>query len=198
MMAHQEKPDEHKLEEMILFFSNMCERDESFGSVRLNKLLFNADFRAYQMFGKSLSGLEYFALPEGPAPRIMKQVMTRMVRQKSLAIRVQDYYGNIQKKPVALRQPNLTGFSVLQMNLMYELLNHYWGRTGRSVSDESHGFAGWSASNEKERIPYEVALVGKRDPTLDEIGRGLELEAMAQECLAHNATRKAQRDSRRA
>jgi hypothetical protein len=32
MMAHQEKPDEHKLEEMILFFSNMCDSISSFST----------------------------------------------------------------------------------------------------------------------------------------------------------------------
>jgi len=198
MREHKQVSNERKLEEMILFFSKMCEMDELFGSIRLNKLLFDADFSSYLVFGKSISGVEYFALPQGPAPRIMKRVMTRMQTKGDLAIREKDSYGNLQKKPFALRQPDPNVFTVAESNLMYELLNQHWGKTGKRVSDESHEFLGWSASNLKETIPYAVSLVSEREPTLDEIGRGLELATMAKECLARNATRKTQAAHRRA
>jgi len=64
------------------------------------------------------------------------------------------------------------------------------------MSNESHEFLGWSLANLEETIPYSVALVGDREPTLDEIRRGSGLESLALECLAQNAVRKNANDNR--
>lgn len=190
-MPHKHVLNERKLREMILYFANMSFKDDSFASTRLNKLLFNADFRAYQAFGKSISGATYKALKFGPAPAHMDGIVERMRRDRLLAIRQVDYHGKPQRKPIALRSPELDKlFSVDEKNLMFDVLNEYWSRSAVSVSDESHEFLGWLAANEGEEIPYSVALVDTREPSLDEIRRGLKLETMALECLAANATRK--------
>jgi hypothetical protein len=198
-MPNKHALNERKLREMILYFANMSFRDDSFGATRLNKLLFNADFRAYQLWGKSISGATYKALKFGPAPANMDMVVSHMKRDGELAIRQVDYHGKPQKKPIPLRSQEFDdSFSVEEKNLMFEVLNQYWSRSATSVSEESHEFLGWLAANEGEEIPYAVSLIDTREPSLDEIKRGLELETMALECLAANATRKAPRDNRRA
>jgi hypothetical protein len=41
-------PDDEKLRELILYVSTLSKDDDNFGATKLNKLLFYADFLAYQ------------------------------------------------------------------------------------------------------------------------------------------------------
>ncbi len=192
----KQSANESKLKEMILYFSNLSEVDESFGSIKLNKLLFYADFTAYLRWGKSISGVRYFALEHGPAPQPMKRILKALESQKALILKDTDYYGSTQKKPIALSQPKLKCFNVEEVNLMHNLLNEHWGKNAKSISYESHGFLGWSALWLGEEIPYSVALVGTREPTLHEIAEGKKLESLALESLSRNAARRIQRNNR--
>ncbi len=182
--------NESKLKELIVYIASLSEKDDSFGATKLNKLLFRADFTAYAQWGKPITGVEYFALENGPCPRPMKKLLRLMQEQGEIAIREKDYFGHEQHRVFPLRSPQLEGVSKDEMNLLFHLIQHYWGVSGTSISNESHDFLGWSLARLEETIPYSVALVGDREPTLDEIKRGLELEGFAQECLARNAARK--------
>lgn len=198
MMTPTVKPtaNEAKLKELIVYISTLSDRDDSFGATKLNKLLFRADFTAYAKWGKPITGVEYFALENGPAPRAMKKLLGIMADQGEIAIREKDYFGLEQHRVIPLRSPETESFSKDEMGLLFWLIQHYWGRSGTSMSNESHEFLGWSLANLEETIPYSVALVGDRDPTLDEIHRGLELESLAQESIARNAARKSAGDNR--
>lgn len=198
MMTPSVKPvaNESKLKELIVYIASLSERDDSFGATKLNKLLFRADFTAYAQWGKPLTGVEYFALENGPAPRPMKKLLRVMQDQGEIVVREKDYFGLEQHRVIPLRSPELGGFNVEEMNLLFRLIQHYWGASGTSMSNESHDFLGWSLAKLEETIPYSVALVGDREPTLDEIRRGLELEPIAQECLARNASGKNAGDNR--
>jgi len=188
--------NEAKLKEAIVFIASLSDRDDAFGATKLNKLLFRADFTAYAHWGKPVTGVEYFALEQGPAPRAMKKLLRLMQEQGEIAIREKDYYGKEQHRVIPLRSPNTGSFSKEEMELLFRLIQQYWGVSGTSMSNESHEFLGWELAQLEETIPYSVALVGNREPTLDEIKRGLDLESFAQECLARNATRKDERDNR--
>jgi len=197
-MTYAAKPsaNESKLRELIVYISTISEKDDSFGAIKLNKLLFRADFTAYAQWGKPLTGVEYFALENGPAPKPMKRLLKMMQAKGDIAIRKKDYFGLEQHRVFPLRQAELN-FTVDEINLVFRLIQRYWGRSGKSMSDESHEFLGWVLAKPEETIPYSVALVGGREPTLDEIRRGLELQSLAEECLARNAARKDQGDHRR-
>lgn len=199
-MAAVRRPsaNEAKLRELIIYIASMSEKDDAFGAVKLNKLLFRADFNAYLQTGKPITGVEYFALENGPAPRAMKKLLSFMEKRREIAIREKDYFGKEQHRVLPLRSPDLSKFSVDEMNLVFRLIQRYWGESGTSMSNESHEFLGWSSAKLKETIPYSVALLSDREPTLDEIRRGLELQPMAEECLARNTPRKNAGDHRRA
>jgi hypothetical protein len=196
MTASKPIANEAKLKEAIIYIASLSDRDDSFGATKLNKLLFRADFMAYAQWGNPVTGVEYFALENGPAPRPMKKLLRLMAEQGDIAIREKDYFGHEQHRVIPLRSPNSDSFSKEEMGLLFWLIQHYWGRSGTSMSNESHEFIGWSLAKLEETIPYAVALVGDREPTLDEIKRGLELEPMALECLARNAARETERDNR--
>ena len=63
-----QEPDDRKMQELVLYISWMCESDPTFGAAKLNKILFLSDFRAYVHLGRSITGQEYRALEQGPAP----------------------------------------------------------------------------------------------------------------------------------
>jgi hypothetical protein len=64
-----------------LLIATRSEGDEPFGAVKLNKLLFYADFFAYVKFGECITGQEYQKLAQGPAPRRMLPVPPRRSQQ---------------------------------------------------------------------------------------------------------------------
>jgi len=55
-----------KMAELILYVSDRCQLDPAYGSTKLNKILFYADFLYYAKHGTSITGQEYMRLDKGP------------------------------------------------------------------------------------------------------------------------------------
>src|SRR5713226_5196074 len=102
-MKKKIEPNDEKLRELILLIAEWSQADQKFGAIKLNKLLFHCDFSAFLTFGEPITGQEYFALPQGPAPRHLKPIAEKMEKKKELAYRDVQYYGHVQKRPIALR-----------------------------------------------------------------------------------------------
>jgi Protein of unknown function (DUF4065) len=111
MAAKRPRTDDEKLQELILYVSDLCGQDAHFGAIKLNKLLFYADFLSYQRTGKSITGQEYQALPQGPAPRRLKPVVARSEKAGDLAIEPRRRFNRTQLRPVARRGANLSHFT---------------------------------------------------------------------------------------
>ncbi len=156
--GEQMDQSDRRLAELILYVARVCEGDETFGSTKLNKILFLADFLAYRKLGTSITGAEYQKLPFGPAPRRLKPVLEGLVQSGAAAIRKQERSGYEQRRPVALREPDLREFSGEQIALVDQLVRALWGRTASEVSELSHGFIGRQLAEEGETIPYGLAL----------------------------------------
>ena len=175
---------DEKLQELILLISEYSQADEKFGAVKLNKLLFHCDFSAFLTFGKPITGQEYFALPEGPAPRRLKPITEHMKKNGYLAIQDVMYYGNIQKRSIPLRPPRLNIFSQKEIHLINRTILKFWKKGAAEISEESHGFLGWKIARNKEMIPYSTALVGQRPPTAEEKEYGYSLRPLAEKVLS--------------
>ncbi|MBI3839122.1 MAG: SocA family protein, partial [Planctomycetia bacterium] len=169
------RPDDDKLQELILFVASRSEDDQRFGSTKLNKLLFFADFLAYVKLGKAITGHTYQKLENGPAPRAMLPIIKRMIAEETLAIQERDHFGRTQKVPIALRQPNLKRFSSDEVAIITEVLDAFRRKNAKGISTLSHQFAGWKLATEGEDIPYEVALVQFKKPRKKDIEKALEM-----------------------
>jgi hypothetical protein len=165
-----------RLRELILHIARQSEGDEAFGAVKLNKLLFSADFAAYIKFGKSITGQDYQAQELGPVPRRLKPVLERMVEEGEVATRVDDFHGFRQRRTFALREPNLSQFSPDEIALVDHIIKDCWNRTGTEMSEASHEFIGWKVAHVGEIIPYSVGLVERREITKSEQQVAKELE----------------------
>ena len=177
-------PDDGRFRELLLYIASVSEGDTGFGLIKLNKLMFFADFLAYLHHGRSITGQEYKALEHGPVPRGVKPMLARMERERALHIRVAGFHGYEQHRPIALREPLLAGFTADQIALVDRIVKQWWGKTAAEISGMSHRFIGWESTPRGATIPYAVALVGKREPTTEERARGLKLEGLARRNLA--------------
>src|SRR5216684_1609431 len=140
---------EKKFREMILLICARSEGDKKFGATKLNKLLFHSDFSAYLTFRKPISGEKYFKLKNGPAPQRLIPITMKMVEDEELAYKEVDYFGHKQKKPIALRQPDLNLFTPQEIDLVHGKIKKYWKMSASEISEQSHGFLGWLAVKEK-------------------------------------------------
>lgn len=177
------RPNEDKFRELLLFIARRSEGDPRFGAIKLNKLMFYSDFLAYLKFGKPITGQEYFALENGPAPRYLVRVREQMVRSKEIAISRKATLSGVHERVLALRDPDPNKFEPAEIDLITQVLEMCKGHSGTELSELSHRFAGWKLAGQKETIPYEVALVGNRPPTHSERQYGLRLETLAAQCL---------------
>ncbi|HLG36700.1 MAG TPA: type II toxin-antitoxin system antitoxin SocA domain-containing protein, partial [Nitrososphaera sp.] len=85
-MAGEKVGNDEKLENLILYISLKSKRSKTFGAIKLNKILFFSDQKAYVEMGRSITGQEYQALKQGPCPRRMKPVQDQLVQGGKLRI----------------------------------------------------------------------------------------------------------------
>ena len=178
------RPNDSKLRELILLISEWCQADPKFGAIKLNKLLFHADFSAFLTYEEPITGQEYFKLPQGPAPRRLKAITEAMIKKGEFAWQEVQYFGRTQKKPVALRASDPSKFSGPEVVLIRHTVEKFWKMNATEISDQSHIFLGWKAAHMKETIPYSTALVSRRPPTDHEKKRGLRLQVLAEKHLS--------------
>lgn len=180
------QPNDAKLGELILHIAHHSTDDETFGMVKLNKLLFDADFMAYLRFGQPITGQEYVAREFGPCPRRLVPVMEDLKERGHLVEQPDQYYQFAQRKIVALRQPDLDGFTAKEIALVDSIIARWKGKTAREMSDLSHQFVGWRLARPDETIPYETVLIGHRRPTSGELKRVPEIQERARKVLARD------------
>ncbi len=143
---HNIRPNDAKLRELILLISEWCQADPKFGAIKLNKLLFHADFSAFLTYGEPITGQEYFALPQGPAPRRLVPITESMKKKGELAYQEIPYHGHVQKKPIALRAADVSKFSGSDVTLVRQTVEKFWKMSATEISDQSHLFLGWKAA----------------------------------------------------
>src|SRR5437870_5236932 len=90
-----------KLRELIIYIADKCEYDQSFGSVKLNKILFFADFISFAKYGVPITGVQYKKYRHGPVPTILKRLRDEMEAGRAIALKTKQHYGHIQHRVVS-------------------------------------------------------------------------------------------------
>lgn len=175
---------EKKFREAILYVAEKSQGDETFGATKLNKLLFYSDFLAYLNFGKAITDQEYFRLPKGPAPRKLLPVRKKLEQEGAIKVEAVRFFGFPQDRVIPLRQADYSVFTADEMALMDRVIEMHRNKTASEISEESHGFVGWSLARDRETIPYSVALVHCREPKPKEIAHAKSLAPIAAALLS--------------
>ena len=165
---------DHRLGELILFICQKSANDSHFGSVKLNKLLYYSDFFAYGRWGQTITGAEYWNLPEGPAPKRLVRVRKELLDGGALAIQeIQFPNGLVQKRPIQLRPPDLSLFRGDQLFLAEEVIDEHIGFNAQQISEKSHQEWGWKLTKEKETIAWSTVLLSPEPLSESEIEKAL-------------------------
>jgi hypothetical protein len=158
-------PDATKMKELILHVATACAKDEKCGAVKLDKILFYADFLAFLQRGRSITDQPYFAIKEGPAPQQFARIREAMIKDQEIAIQKTPIpgYANPFMRIVALRPPdyNKSGLSGEDIALVDAVIAKLWPFTGTELSQKAHDFKGWKAAfakGPKTAIPYASVL----------------------------------------
>ncbi|MGO9271436.1 MAG: Panacea domain-containing protein [Terriglobia bacterium] len=168
--------DNKKFRELILYISQKCATDPTFGATKLNKILFYADFLAYANLGKAITNFDYQKLANGPAPRTLLPIRDQMIADRELALQqIRLLSGNIQKRTVNLRPPDLTVFTGEEIALVDEVIEAFEKAKAEVVSELSHRMVGWMSVENGESIPYNTIFLSNEELTPAEIERGREL-----------------------
>lgn len=157
-----------RLAEAILYVCGVCETDAAFGMIRLNKILFEADFLSFGLRGVPITGVRYQRLEHGPAPKAMVPRLRDLQERQDLVIRRADFIGRPQQRPIPLRNADLSIFSGEDIALLDQVIKESWGKTGAEVSELSHRMA-WKTRENGDDIPYEAAWLSNEPPTAREI-----------------------------
>jgi len=147
---------QRRLKEAILYVAQEAQPMRLFGRIKLNKILWRADFRAFYERHQPVTGRTYQRLPWGPALIEMLPVMQELLKEGALTEEAQVHAGNTEYRPVAKVEPVLKFFSPEDLEYLDESIHHYWNMTGTESSDESHGIA-WKSRMDGDAIPYEAA-----------------------------------------
>lgn len=174
-MVHQIQFDEKKFREMIVYIAHKSQDDSRFGAIKLNKILFYADFNAYSELGIPISGATYQHLTEGPAPRELLPTRRAMVEAEDIALEPRVYFGKIQRRITPLRVADSEIISPDERRVIDEVIDAFWHLDAREVSDYSHHEYGWRLTEEGETIPYASAFFSADPLTQDQIERGQEI-----------------------
>lgn len=175
-MAVQIKPDEKKFRELLIYVASKCQSDPSFGAIKLNKILFHADFFAYGSLGKPITGMEYMKLEHGPAPRLLAPIRDEMQAANDIVLVHPTRYGLKHDRVVPRREPDLSLFTAEEIALVDSVIESCRGATAADLSAATHGYRGWlMALHLKDTIPYEAVFLSDEPPTAYEIQHAQEL-----------------------
>ncbi len=159
--------DQNKFRELMLYIASNATNDPTFGAVKLNKILYYADFAAFRQLGKPITGATYRKLDEGPAPLEMLDQRRALIEDGHAEIQKAPYFTGVQHRLVAKRQPDRELFEPAELPIVDEVAHFFWGRTAREVSDFSHRETGWAAAKPREIIPYDTVWLSS-DPFTQE------------------------------
>jgi uncharacterized phage-associated protein len=170
------KVNQDKFRELVLYLSEKSKEDKKFGATKLNKLLYFCDFLAYVKLGKPITGVGYFRLENGPAPKCLVPVRREMVEQGILQVdRVPLADEKYQDRTVALRPPNMGRFTQDEIEHINDVINKLWNLDADDVSALSHEEVGWKVMRYRETIPYGIAFFSNPPLTEEEKVRAREI-----------------------
>jgi hypothetical protein len=152
-----------RLRQLILYVAKKCEPAKRFGGIKLNKILWKADFDSFAARQVPVTGRRYQRERFGPVPREMRPLHREMQAKNLIRVELVDFGDDIvEHRTVALVEPDLRLFSKEDLRFVDQSIAHYWNMTGMESSDDSHGLA-WKTRRDGAPMPYELSFIADRE-----------------------------------
>lgn len=163
-----------RLRELILHIADRAGTDDTFGKVKLAKILYFADFESYRLYGKAITGTKYVKLQNGPVPEDFFIALDEMESSGDLLLKREKYFAYDKHRVIACREPQLEIFNGRDIALIDRLIDNFRNKTATEISNLSHGVA-WQSAELKAAIPYEAAILSDEGVTDEDIAVAEEL-----------------------
>lgn len=159
-MAGRREFDRSKFKELVLHLAQESAGDEGFGMVKLNKLLYRADFEAFRLLGNSITGATYERQDYGPVARELPLALDELAAAGHLIWRHFDAGPFKRDVPEAVEPPDTTLFSDDEQAIIATALEDLRPLGGKAASRWSHEeSAGWRVNQNGDEISYESGLI---------------------------------------
>ncbi len=175
-MAGGREYDQTRLENLVLYLAARSATDEGYGKVKLNKLLFRADFEAYRLLGASITGEEYKRQDLGPVAAHVPSLLTRLERQGVLRIDEIPAGPYTRQVPVVIEghEADMTLFTDDERAIIDRAIGELREYGARSVSEWSHEqSSGWRVRKNGRLIPYASAFVSTKPLSPEQMERAV-------------------------
>jgi hypothetical protein len=157
-----------KFKELVVFFAAASANDEGFGMVKLNKLLYRADFEAFRLLGQSMTGETYEKQDYGPVARDLPIVLDDLAADGRLYWQLIPRGKYTRKVPTPSGDPDavadMSTFSEGEREVLAKTIAELLPHGGRGSRDWSHKqSAGWNVVSEHgQPIDYGTAFISTR------------------------------------
>jgi len=145
------KPDIDKFSEMVFYFSERLKPWKT----KLNKLLFYADFRNFQLTGISMSGAVYRAIPMGPVPDKFQSIYDFLNENTIVDINTTFFPdGGLgeQFSPSKGRKFNELLFTESEMSVLNEIANRFKDTSTNDIIEISHKEKAWLENKDDKKL----------------------------------------------
>jgi hypothetical protein len=163
-----------RLRQMILYVAKANVHTERFGLIKLNKIIWKADFSSFAARGVPVTGRAYKRQKFGPVATDMMPLHSDMLRDGLIALQRVDFGEEVvERRTIPLVEPKLGAFSSADIEFVDASIEHYRNMTGMESSDDSHGVA-WRTRSNGEDMPYESSILSDRRPGAAQMRRMLQ------------------------
>lgn len=157
--------DSGRFKELVLYLTERSgeESDPRMSRVKLNKLLYRADFEAFRLLGKSITGATYIKGEHGPMAEQLPIAEEELGRAGYLHYRTDESGPYPRKVPVADEAADPEKFSKEERKIIDRTLDELAPHGGRGASKWSHEESvGWRLTPQDEVIPYETSVIASK------------------------------------
>ncbi len=148
----------HKLKQMILYIASRMREADSFGSTKLNKVLYRASCAAFRE-GTTLTTFKFQKNRMGPTLNAYKPVTDEMCGEGLLRLEERPSGRVKETRLLPLVDADLRLFSRREKEILDEEITRAWSLTAKQISEEEHNTAAWHATRAGDLIKPELAFV---------------------------------------
>ena len=136
-----------KFANMVLFFIN----DAPF-KVKLNKLLFFADFANFKYSGYSISGCKYAAIPMGPVPNDYSLIFGLLESREYLTTTLVNIKDKEYDKFIPMKKFNKSLFNASEIETLQDVSEKFKSLPTEKIKNISHEDKAWIDNQSKKAI----------------------------------------------
>ena len=146
-----------RLKNILLYF---IEKSDGVFFTKMNKLLFYADFMAYRVTGKGMTGLAYKAIAHGPVPVRWDRIYSFYDEIDQEIVQFSD--GREGTKLVSKLSPDMAEFSDDELKILEYVSQRFKNETPKQISETSHEEEAWKKYKDSDKlISFEMAFTLK-------------------------------------